>query len=64
MAAPAHVAQRESLREHSPLGLTLPQIWVDGEYRAGYEVFYEAVENEQLPELLQPLRCDEEAPLH
>ena len=62
MAAPAHVAQREGLRERSPLGLTLPQIWVDGEYRAGYDAFYEAVENEQLPELLRSQGCDKEAP--
>lgn len=50
------------LRENSPQQLVMPQIFVDGGFRAGYERFVEAVEEGRMTELLQG--DAKEFPLH
>jgi glutaredoxin-related protein len=50
------------LREHSPQQLLVPQLFVDGVFRAGYSAFVEAVEEGQMEELLK--NEAREFPLH
>lgn len=50
------------LRETSPQGVLLPQLYVEGLFRANYETFVEAVENGNLEELFSP-RNEPEAAL-
>lgn len=53
---------KEMLRA-GPKGLKLPQIWIDGHFKASYAEFEEALENETLQDLLVSRQVLEE-PLH
>lgn len=63
IAATENTAVKESLRD-GPRGLRVPQIWIQGVFRAGYEEFLEAVENGLVEELVRPELPEEETPIH
>jgi hypothetical protein len=63
IAAPENATHKKFLRENSPKGLQLPQLWVEGQFRADYKAFEEAVENSTINDLLRPLQ-EPEFPLH
>lgn len=43
---------KTKLREESPRGIVLPQLWVEGKYRADYAAFVDALEGDYLSEEL------------
>ncbi len=63
IAAPEGAEAKTMLREHSPQRLALPQVWVEGAFRADYTAFVEALENDLLESVLAS-RGDAEFPLH
>lgn len=64
IASAEGASAKQMLRECSPQGLSMPQIFIKGQFRAGYAQFLDALENEQLDTLLQVTNEDEELPLH
>lgn len=63
IASPENDEAKAMLRESSPQKLVVPQIYVDGEFRAGYAAFVEALENSNLESFLSS-QGDAEFPLH
>jgi len=51
-STPDSGAVKAMLREQSPRGIALPQLWVQGKYRADYAAFVDALEGDYLGEEL------------